>query len=118
MESLRADNGQNEGTPRQVARVIAARSLARNGAGVCAVCKTPRVVAVPGTSKTAVRTRQNSDSDKGTDKEQVEKYPDPPQYSTCRYGSAKSVCALQYFEGLQITSRVGGLLDAGKQYSD
>lgn len=97
MENLRADDGQDESTPRQVARVIAACCLASNSARVCAVRKTPRVVAVPGASEAAIWACQDRDGDECTDKEQVEKYPDPPQCST---------------------SGVGGFLDAGQQHSD
>ena len=97
MENLRADDGQDESTPRQVTRIIAACCLASNGARVCAVRKTPRVVAVPGTSEAAIRACQDSDGDECTDKKQVDKYPDPPQCST---------------------SRVGGFLDAGQQHGD
>lgn len=84
---LRADNSQNKRAPWKIARVIV--GIVRIGRRTWHVARTTieqtrRAVAMSRASKTTVRPRENNNSDKRADKQNIEQHPDPAQCAPAR----------------------------------
>ena len=94
---LRADDSQNKRAPRKIARIIMRIGSRTRHIVRTTIAQPRRAVAVSRAGKTAVGPSENSDGDKGTDKQNVQQHPDP----------AKSA-----------TAGVGALLDAAEEGAD
>jgi hypothetical protein len=94
---LRADDSKDECTPWQITAVVF--GICRSTCHIIArtVAEARGAVAVPRTSQTAVWPRQDRDRNEGSDKQDVQKNPDPAQ---------------------RPASRIGALLDAAEQRVD